>query len=285
MLIQQAHEVEEAINNGDIESIRNDLDFRVLTSIIESNRFDLVEIIYNHFKDTEPMEQLIFNAVVESAGVDITPTAIQCLNFLKSLDKEISYEFDDEDALYHMCQIPGRVELFKLMLDMKADIPWGYVLQVSCNFICRDTIEFLIANIQVSNEELNLAFGYLVNASVTSCYHENSDQTEIISWFINKLNVDVNLTTDSDYAWAYLDCFINAPNAAKHFYVERFNSGIINSEDFWAKFIEAYLEDQKFKQAFAQAFEDLRNSSIDLTELATLFDRLGHDALAKELLN
>lgn len=72
MLIQQAHEVEEAINNGDIESIRNDLDFRVLTSIIESNRFDLVEIIYNHFKDTEPMEQLIFNAVVESAGVDIT---------------------------------------------------------------------------------------------------------------------------------------------------------------------------------------------------------------------
>ncbi|TVL60613.1 hypothetical protein [Shewanella algae] len=150
MLIQQAHEVEEAINNGDIESIRNDLDFRVLTSIIESNRFDLVEIIYNHFKDTEPMEQLIFNAVVESAGVDITPTAIQCLNFLKSLDKGISYEFDDEDALYHMCQIPGRVELFKLMLDMKADIPWGYVLQVSCNFICRDTIEFLIANIQVA---------------------------------------------------------------------------------------------------------------------------------------
>ncbi|WP_335915941.1 hypothetical protein [Shewanella algae] len=97
--------------------------------------------------------------------------------------------------------------------------------------------------------------------------------------------MDVNLTTDSDYAWAYLDCFINAPNAAKHFYVERFNSGIINSEDFWAKFIEAYLEDQKFKQAFAQAFEDLRNSSIDLTELVTLFDRLGHDALAKELLN
>ncbi|MCM0147286.1 hypothetical protein KCN56_01710 [Photobacterium galatheae] len=285
MLIQQTDEAEIAINNGEIEKIRNSLDLRILASIIESNRFDLIEIIYHYFQDTEPMEQNIFDAVIESAGVDVTPASIQCLNLLLSIDKGISYTFDDDDALYYMCQIPGSVELFKLILELKTEIPWDYILQVSCSFIRRDTIEFVIENIQLSTEDIELAFSDLIHSPVTLSRSHHSGQNEMVSWFINKLNVDVNLKTDSDWKWAYLDCFLNVPNAAKQFYTKDFDPSIINSEKFWAEFLESILEDEAFKQVFHVAFEDLRNSGLDLTELRNIFDRLGHQELAKELLN
>lgn len=285
MSIQQTHEAEEAINKGNIELLRDDLDFIVLASIIESDRFDLIEKIYDYFKDTEPMKQYIFDAVIKSAGVGVTPTSVQCLDFLLSLEKNVSYTFDDEDDLYYMCQNPGNVELFKRMIELNSDIPWGYVLQVGCNFIRRESVDFLIKNIKFSPDDINRAFSDLVNSSVTTCYHENADQSDMISWFIRKLNANVNLETDSDWGRAYLDCFMNAPNAAKNFYVESFDCNIISSERFWSDFIDAYIEDDKFKSAYTLAFEDLRCSGIDLTELSNIFNRLGYDELAHKLLN
>lgn len=284
MSIKSECDVEDLIACGKTELIRDYLEFEILTILIVSNRYDLIKLIYDYFKSTEPMEQIIFNSLLRGAGESINSAVIQSLNLLISEGSEIYYTIDDDEPIYYMCQLPGNEEILKLIQILKTDMPWNYALKVSCNFINAQPVYFILNNFDLSAEDINVAFASLINSSVMGCSTNDPERNELITFFMDELNVDVNLKTDSDWGFAFLDCFLNVPNMAKKFYTEDFDIKILNSEDFWEEFIEESLDDEDYEEIYEEAFFDLRQSGIDLSDVKGIFDQLGYCELATKLL-
>ena len=283
-MIEYTQEVEDAINADEFELIRESLDSGLLSVLIEDDRFDLVDKLSEFFKSTEDMHHIIFNAVIESAGNNITQTSVKCLNFLLSEYPDREYAVDEFDFVYYMCQSPGNVELLELIIKLKTDMDWGYVLQNSCSFVEKDSVYFVIKNAEISNEDINNAFGSLVNSSVMKGVYDNPIHKELVAYFLDDLNIDVNLKVDNGWEWIYLDCFRKVPTTAKKFYTKDFDSTIINNECFWNELLSALSSSNKLNKVYLPAFSDLKESSIDLTELINLFNLLGYQKLAEELL-
>lgn len=283
--IEHTEQADALINSGDIEELRDYLGDVILTNIVHDDRFDLIEKIYAYFKGSESIEQEIFLAVIENGKYPINSSSIKSLKLLESIGGDEVYLIDDEDDVYYMCQISSNVKLLEGIFNLKTNISWGFALEVSCNFLNLNAIDFILENVRLTIDDINTSFAALINSTETFAHAKNTSQREMISKFINEMNADVNLKTDYGRERAFFDCFSNAPDAAKFFYTKNFDSDFINSKSFWKEFIEDLkIERDDYRLIYKKAFDDLKFSGIDLTELIKLFNELGYQNFANELL-
>lgn len=277
-----------AIESNNLKHLNNYDSDDVFEILISLDRFDKIGEIYdNQGSHTDELKDSIFYAVVRFV-IDNNPntSAINALEFLiEQNNKEIyEYELDDEEFTYFMCCYSGNIKTLELFhkLGVK-NIDWGKTLFDACHYLQVEIFDFIIDNFKLSHEDMIEAFGGSLTPHSSSSEAYDEDKDKFISTFINKLKLDVNSKSESEWGYLYLDCLSNAPHSSKHFYIKDFDNSIISSKDFWREFLEeSYLCD-KWKSRYKQAFKDMNAYSIDTKEIETIFRELGYEELASEV--
>ena len=144
----------------------------------------------------------------------------------------------------------------------------------------KETVHYLTENQKFSQPEIELALHCLINSSVASI--NNATQSELISFFVNKMNPDINVEGNNEWDYLFLECFQNSPDSAYVFYKDNFNTKIFETEDFWENLIEEYLESDE-KNEYKKAFKDLKNSGLDISFIESVFAKEDKTALFEEL--
>lgn len=284
MVNEYRSRVKKEIENNSIDNLRDSLRDVDFVNLIISDDFDYIKLIYNHFKSSiSNLEQEIFRAVINYACEDEpNSTGIQCLKLLSNTN--FKFTISDSNDIYYICQISGNYKLFDILIDLDTDINWGDVLRESCNFIELEAVTTILDKISYSESEINSAFDRLINSNALGSGNNNKNQNHLIYIFISQLNADINLKTNYDRGCIYLDCLCNAPNAAKYFYIEKFDILNIENDDFWNEFIKGKLANPRRKRKYTCAFKDLKHSGLNLSYLVSTFRKLGKLDLLNELI-
>lgn len=287
MYCETAEDVDLLVEENRLDDVKASLDEALLGQIIFENRFDLIEKIVQHFKSDIEIESLVFEGVIgvcSEAGANAA--ALACLHLLISSGKT-GFTHDDEyrDQLYYFCQLDDNAEVLPLLLKLEADLPWDYILRTACAYNNDKMVKYLLSNMAFDKEALEKALGGLVNSVVGDYSHDCPKRRKLILALLQDAQVSVNAQVEGESGWTYLDCLRNAPNVAKHFYTRDFDPNILIQDAFWNNFLNSMQRSAAFAEYFVQAFEDLKNSHIDLSELIGLFNGLGQKEMAKTLLN
>lgn len=283
MYIETTEDVEEAIENNRFDVLIDSLDSDLMCQLMLDDRYDLVEKVYSKFNQDIDVEQSIFLGALKCSSQEPSDIPVKCIqDFIVKNKKMYSYE-DESDILFYMSQFDENLKLIKLLVEIETDIPWDNILRTSCAYLLSDTVIFLVNKINFSINNIERAFGMLINSPINDYGYDNPEQKKLILYFLNDLNISVNTKLDSQWGWAYLDCFRNAPNSAKYFYTEEFDSLILNSTEFWKNFLHSVESSEEFKSCFSLACRDLKLSGIDLTDQLKILEDLGYKKLAQEL--
>ncbi|ERB66785.1 hypothetical protein G3U99_20550 [Vibrio coralliilyticus OCN008] len=276
------------IKNDHLKDFTNyDID-DVCEILISLDKFDKIKEFHDkHYNGEEELKYSIFYAVVRFV-IENNPnrSVIDALEFLiqENNEYEYEYELDDEEFTYFMCKFSENIKTLELFhkLDVK-NIDWGKTLFDACNFLQIEMFDFIIDNFNINDDDIINACLGVIESPLVEYGIYNEDQNEIISMFINKIHIDVNSKSESEWGYLILDCLIYAPYASKYFYTKDFDSSILSNEEFWEEFIEGNMFSDTRKTRYTQVFKDMDEFLIDTKELEKIFYKLDHEELANEL--
>ena len=284
MYITTTDGVEALIKDNKLADLTQSIRADLFSLLIYHDRYDLISQIIQHFEGVITLEPMLFEGVLSGSSAGPNAASLACLDLLIASGKK-GFSCDDDDALFYFCQIHENTQQLKLIHQLEAKLPWEYLLRTSCHYLAIDSVKYLVETINYSQSVLEEAFAATLNSSLNNCYHHSPEQADLIWFFLKTRNISVNAKTDSEWGFAYLECFAHVPQLSKWFYTPEFDPSILKNNEFWEELLDGMQHDEAYAECFFQAFEDLKNSHIDLSELIALFNELGHKEMAKALLS
>ena len=284
MYIDNLSDIEKVIKDQGIEGLRKNINSDTLYYAMSDYRFDLIEQIYNYYGEDFDIEQYIFCAVLKTCAGGRHDAGIHCLDkYIKNKEREFSHE-DDDDSLYYLSHYDSE-ELIQKLLELKTDIPWEYVLEISSAHLCVDSVKYLTKNIEFDKKDVNIGFGNIITSSIIDGPEPDERQLELFFHYLKNLKADVNIKQRYfDWGNLYLESFFNYPELAKYFYTKRFDPENLLNGKFWTWMFDKLLKSEKHRLCYIEPIRNLKESNVDLEPLIRLLDELGYKDKADEFL-
>ncbi|MGR6837666.1 hypothetical protein ACU5DF_00600 [Aliivibrio wodanis] len=292
-------EVKSLIEENNIDEIKKIINSEsVIRKLINTNDTGIIKFICNSLITDDITENVVDNtteSIIDklhdmaldssiSSGINEASKHIlsKIFNHPKKNDLDLELEFTDSEHIYYMCK-GENVEFIKLLHEAEIESDWDLIFVYSCTFGQKDMVDYIMNNFELPNETINESLEGVITSERFGPFSDDPDQIYIISKLIKSNKVDVNIGSE-EWNYLYFDCLICAPAAAKYFYTPEFESGCINSENFWEELLDDVDTDDE-KSLYMDVLVDLKNSDVNTDGLISIFKKLNQPDLVTILSN
>ncbi|MGR6837677.1 hypothetical protein ACU5DF_00665 [Aliivibrio wodanis] len=284
-----------------IDDINNDINSNnsIIDILINYNYIKIITFICDNLLKKNINEEINKNIIYNlhsralkntlDDGINETSAYILSKIFHHPKKEELyinSLEFTDSEQIRNMCKCSHDSEnivFIKILHEAEIESDWGLILLYSCIFGQRDMVDYIMNNFELSNETISESLKGVITSEIFGPFSDDPDQIYIISKLIKSNKVNVNIDGE-EWNYLYFDCLICAPAAAKYFYTPEFESGCINSENFWEELLDDVNTDDE-KSLYMDALVDLKNSDVNTDGLISIFKKLNQPDLVTILSN
>ena len=286
-------ELKNAIDNNDVKKINN-ICFNISTSdVIRTFGVETARIFYQYAMNNDKRfeNKNGINATLESL-ISKNPgeyqIVIDYIKIIREFHADIEIKIYDEEIIGYMMQFNEAIEIIKACLDYNVEIDFGDCLVLSASIRNVELFHFMVDNIEIDESwfEPFLLWWLGGEAQYDNRYPKLKEEyTNVIARVINEFNLDVNLKNGNTYEYLVHECLYSHPFAVHLFFTDKFDSSLLEDEEFWDEFSEMLdVDDDKY---YLIAFQDIKASGMKFDD-SIMLDALksaGHDALIQAYLN
>lgn len=291
--LEKIAELKNAIDNNDAKEI-NKLCIDIETSeVIDHFGIEAARFFYKHAMHNKerienkyginPTLQLLISEYQGEYQV-----VIDYIKIIREFHPVAEIKIYNEEVIRCMMKFNQAIEIIKACIDYNVQININNCFVLSAHIQNADLFHFIVDNFDIDKGifELFLLYWFEGEYQYDNSYPElKISYANVIDRLINEFDFDVNLKDGTQFKYLVHECFYSHPFAVHLFFTDKFDSRLLEDEEFWEEFSEMLEADDV--QYYLIAFQDIKASGIKFNDSIMLeaLKSAGHDALIQAYLN